>query len=67
MADEGAVEGFVELQDQIAQVTFEACVGAVKVGKANNMAPFEDRTKVYTRYAKAYQKKGNLGKATEMF
>ncbi|KAL7545126.1 hypothetical protein ACHAWF_014493 [Thalassiosira exigua] len=43
----------------------EACVEAVKVGKAS-MAPFEDRAKAYTRCAKAYQKKGDLGKAIEM-
>ena len=43
----------------------EACIKAVEVGKAN-MAPFEDRGKAYTRCAKAYQKKGELGKAIEM-
>ena len=41
------------------------CEKAVEVGKAN-MAPFEDRAKALTRCAKAYQKKGDLGKAIEM-
>lgn len=44
----------------------EACNEAVEVGKAN-MAPFEERAKVITRCGKAYQKKGELGKAIEMF
>jgi len=42
-----------------------ACMEAVEVGKANR-APFEDRAKVLTRCAKAYQKKGDLAKAIEM-
>jgi len=42
-----------------------ACEKAVEVGNAN-MAPFEDRAKAYTRCAKAYQKKGDLGQAIEM-
>lgn len=41
------------------------CMEAIEVGKAN-MAPFEDRAKAYTRCAKAYQKKGDLGTAIEM-
>lgn len=43
----------------------EECFKAVEVGKAN-MGPFEDRGKALTRCAKAYQKKGDLGKAVEM-
>lgn len=43
----------------------EACKEAVEVGKAN-CAPFEDRAKVLTRCAKAYQKKGDLTNAIEM-
>lgn len=43
----------------------EACTGAVEVGKANR-APFEERAKAYSRCAKAYQMKGELGKAIEM-
>lgn len=43
----------------------EACTKANEVGKAN-MAPFEDRAKAFVRCAKAYQKKGDLGKAIEM-
>jgi len=43
----------------------EQCMDAVEVGKAN-MAPFEDRAKAFTRCAKAYQKKGDLGKAIEL-
>jgi stress-induced-phosphoprotein 1 len=42
----------------------EACNEAVEVGKANR-APFEERAKALTRCAKAYQKKGDLGKAIE--
>merc|ERR1712238_472924 len=38
---------------------------ATEVGK-ENMAPFEDRAKAFTRCAKAYQKKRDLGKAIEM-
>ena len=37
---------------------------AMEVGKANR-APFEDRHKALARCAKAYQKKGYLGKAIE--
>ena len=36
----------------------------MEVDKANR-APFEDRHKVLVRCAKAYQKKGGLGKAIE--
>jgi stress-induced-phosphoprotein 1 len=43
----------------------EACLAAVEVGKENR-APFEDRAKALTRAAKAYQKKGDLGKAIEL-
>jgi len=43
----------------------EECNKGLEVGKAN-MAPFEDRAKAYTRCAKAYQKKKDLGKAIEM-
>jgi len=43
----------------------ENCKKAIEVGK-ENMAPFEDRAKAYTRCAKAYQKKLDLGKAIEM-
>lgn len=43
----------------------EACLKAVEVGKENR-ASFEDRAKAYARAAKAYQKKGDLGKAIEM-
>jgi len=47
---------------------YDACIEwaekAVEVGKAN-MAPFEDRAKALVRCAKAYQKKGDLGKAIE--
>ena len=42
----------------------EACGEAVEVGKANR-APYEDRAKALVRCAKAYQKKGDLGKAIE--
>jgi len=41
-----------------------ACDMAVEVGKANR-ASFEDRHKALARCAKAYQKKGDLGKAIE--
>ncbi len=41
-----------------------ACEQAVEVGN-ENCAPFEDRAKALTRAAKAYQKKGDLGKAIE--
>ena len=41
------------------------CMEAIEVGKSN-MAPFEDRAKAFTRCAKAYQKKGDLGTAIEM-
>merc|ERR1712161_144472 len=43
----------------------EECMKATEVGK-ENMAPFEDRAKAFTRCAKAYQKKRDLGKAIEM-
>lgn len=43
----------------------ETCNQAIEVGQANR-APFEDRAKVLTRCAKAYQKKGDLGMAIEM-
>jgi stress-induced-phosphoprotein 1 len=43
----------------------EACMRAMEVGKEHK-APFEDRAKALTRAAKAYQKKGDLGKAIEM-
>jgi stress-induced-phosphoprotein 1 len=43
----------------------EACLAAVEVGKAHR-ASFEDRAKALTRAAKAYQKKGDLGKAIEL-
>ena len=43
----------------------EECNKGIEVGK-ENMAPFEDRAKAYTRCAKAYQKKKDLGKAIEM-
>lgn len=44
----------------------DTCMKAVEVGKANR-APFEDRAKALTRAGKAYQKKGDRGKAIEMF
>uniref|UniRef100_A0A7S4EFH0 Hsp70-Hsp90 organising protein n=2 Tax=Pseudo-nitzschia australis TaxID=44445 RepID=A0A7S4EFH0_9STRA len=43
----------------------EECNKSLAVGK-ENMAPFEDRAKAYTRCAKAYQKKGDLANAIEM-
>jgi len=43
----------------------EECNKALEVGK-ENQAPFEDRAKAYTRCAKAYQKKRDLGNAIEM-
>ena len=43
----------------------EECNKGLEVGK-ENMAPFEDRAKAYTRCAKAYQKKRDLGKAIEL-
>lgn len=43
----------------------EMCMKAIEVGKEHR-APFEDRGKAYTRAAKAYQKKGDLGQAIEM-
>jgi stress-induced-phosphoprotein 1 len=43
----------------------EECMKAITVGKEHK-APFEDRAKALTRAAKAYQKKGDLGKAIEM-
>ena len=43
----------------------DMCLKAVEVGKTNR-APFEDRAKALTRAGKAYQKKGDLGKAIEM-
>ena len=43
----------------------EQCNQAIEVGK-EHMAPFEDRAKAYTRCAKAYQKKRDLGQAIEM-
>jgi stress-induced-phosphoprotein 1 len=42
----------------------ESCTAAVEVGKANR-APFEERAKALVRCAKAYQKKGDLGKAID--
>jgi stress-induced-phosphoprotein 1 len=42
----------------------ESCTEAVEVGKANR-APFEERAKALVRCAKAYQKKGDLGKAID--
>lgn len=41
------------------------CMQAVQVGK-DHRAPFEERGKALTRAAKAYQKKGDLGKAIEL-
>jgi stress-induced-phosphoprotein 1 len=41
------------------------CLQAVQVGK-DHRAPFEERGKALTRAAKAYQKKGDLGKAIEL-
>jgi stress-induced-phosphoprotein 1 len=43
----------------------EECMKAVEVGKENK-ASFEDRAKALTRCAKAYQMKGDLGKAIEL-
>lgn len=43
----------------------EECMKAIAVGKEHK-APFEERAKALTRAAKAYQKKGDLGKAIEM-
>lgn len=43
----------------------ETCMHAIEVGKENK-APFEDRSKAFTRAAKAYQKKGDLAKAIDM-
>jgi stress-induced-phosphoprotein 1 len=43
----------------------EACNKAVEVGKEHK-ASFDDRAKALTRCAKAYQKKGDLGKAIEL-
>ena len=43
----------------------EMCTKAIEVGKEFR-APFEERGKAYTRAAKAWQKKGDLGKAIEM-
>jgi stress-induced-phosphoprotein 1 len=43
----------------------EACVAAAELGKEHRAA-FEDRAKVYTRAARAYQKLGDLGQAIEM-
>lgn len=52
-----------------AQKKYDDCVvqckEAIEVGK-EHMAPFEDRAKAYTRCAKAYQKKRDLGQAIEM-
>jgi len=44
----------------------DACTKAVEVGK-EHFAPYEDRAKALTRCAKAYQKKGDVEKAIEMF
>merc|ERR1712232_1359437 len=41
------------------------CLKAVEIGK-DNMAPFEERAKAYTRAARAYQKLNILDKAIEM-
>jgi len=43
----------------------ETCERAVEVG-SEHCAPFDDRAKALTRAAKAYQKKGDLGKAIEL-
>lgn len=43
----------------------DICMQAIQVGK-DNLAPYEDRSKAYTRAAKAYQKKGDLTNAIEM-
>ena len=43
----------------------EACLQAVEVGKEHR-ASFDDRAKAFTRAAKSYHKKGDLGKAIEM-
>jgi stress-induced-phosphoprotein 1 len=43
----------------------DACKKAFEVGKENR-APFEERAKVLSRCAKAYQKKGDLASAIEM-
>jgi stress-induced-phosphoprotein 1 len=47
------------------QECIDECLAAVQVGK-DNMGPFEDRAKAYTRAAKGYQKLKNLDKAIEM-
>jgi len=47
------------------EACIEMCMKAIEVGKENR-ASFEDRGKAYTRAAKAWQKKGDLGKAIEM-
>jgi stress-induced-phosphoprotein 1 len=41
------------------------CEKAMEIGKEHK-APFEDRAKALTRCAKAYQQKGDLGKAIDM-
>ena len=55
----------VYLTSKLYDQCIEACLKAVQVGKENR-ASFEDRAKAYARAAKAYQKKGDLGKAIEM-
>jgi len=47
------------------EACIETCMKAVEVGREHR-ASFEDRGKAYTRAAKAWQKKGDLGKAIEM-
>mmetsp|Transcript_3059 Transcript_3059/g.5734 ORF Transcript_3059/g.5734 Transcript_3059/m.5734 type:complete len:436 (-) Transcript_3059:154-1461(-) len=42
------------------------CEEALKVGK-ENYAPFEDRAKALTRQGKCHHKKGDLGKAIELY
>jgi stress-induced-phosphoprotein 1 len=61
LSNKGAVYFTQKKWDECIQV----CLEAVEVGKASR-APFEERAKVLTRCAKAYQKKGDLGKAIEM-
>jgi stress-induced-phosphoprotein 1 len=43
----------------------EECIKAIEIGKEYK-ASFDDRAKVMTRCAKAYQKKGDLAKAIEL-
>jgi stress-induced-phosphoprotein 1 len=47
------------------QACVDKCMEAISVGTANR-APFEERSKAYTRAARAYQKLNNLDKAVEM-